>query len=216
MIPIVSIVGKSNSGKTTFIEKIIPVLNKRGYKIGVVKHDVHGFEIDHEGKDSYRLKRAGAKVVIISSPNKIAIVKDVDHDHSLSEIKDLFEQEVDIIISEGYKKDIQPKIEVFRKEVHHGLMCNKEDDNLIAVVSNKKFNNIDVPCFDLDDVEKIANFLEEIIIKNKKEKELKLIVDGKDIMLTTFVEKFLRNSVIGMVSSLKGCEDPKDIKIIIN
>jgi len=160
MIPIVSIVGKSNSGKTTFIEKIIPVLNKRGYKIGVVKHDVHGFEIDHEGKDSYRLKRAGAKVVIISSPNKIAIVKDVDHDHSLSEIKDLFEQEVDIIISEGYKKDIQPKIEVFRKEVHRGLMCNKEDDNLIAVVSN--------------------------------------------------------NSVIGMVSSLKGCEDPKDIKIIIN
>ena len=72
MIPIVSIVGKSGAGKTTLIEKMIPELKKRGYRVATIKHDVHGFDIDHEGKDSWRHKKAGAHATIISSPWKVA------------------------------------------------------------------------------------------------------------------------------------------------
>ena len=75
MIPIISIVGKSDSGKTTLIEKIIPELNKRGYRVATVKHDVHGFDIDIEGKDSWRHKNSGAHTVVISSPQKIAMIR---------------------------------------------------------------------------------------------------------------------------------------------
>ncbi len=148
MIPIVSIVGKSDSGKTTLIEKIVPELIRRGYRVITVKHDLHSFEIDKEGKDSWRHKLAGACGVIISSPQKVALIRDVDKDKSLEELRDSFGGDADLILSEGYKKDVQPKIEVFRKEEHQELLCT-EEDNLIAVASNRPFD-IGVPCLDID------------------------------------------------------------------
>jgi molybdopterin-guanine dinucleotide biosynthesis protein B len=83
MIPIVSIVGKSDSGKTTLLEKLVAELKSRGFRVGTIKHDAHSFEIDHEGKDSWRHKKAGASVSIISSAEKIGMVLDSDHDHTL-------------------------------------------------------------------------------------------------------------------------------------
>lgn len=101
MIPIVSIVGKSDSGKTTLIEKLIPELNRKGYRVATVKHDVHGFEVDREGKDSWRHRRAGSYSTVLSSPRQLAIIRDMDHDASLEEIRDRFIRDVDIIITEG-------------------------------------------------------------------------------------------------------------------
>ena len=92
MIPIVSIVGKSDAGKTTLLEKVVRELRSRGWRIATVKHDAHSFEIDHEGKDSWRHRKAGACMTIISSPSKIAVVADTDHDYSLNEIRDRFVQ----------------------------------------------------------------------------------------------------------------------------
>ena len=115
MIPIVSIVGKSDSGKTTLIEKIVPELVRRGYRVTTVKHDLHGFEIDKEGKDSWRHKQAGAQGVIISSPQKVALIRDVDKDMSLEELRDSFGGDADLILSEGYKKDVQPKAILYRQ-----------------------------------------------------------------------------------------------------
>src|SRR3990172_6372489 len=149
MIPIISIVGKSDSGKTTLIEKLLPELVRRGYGIATVKHDVHGFEVDREGKDSWRHKKAGAHTVIISSPQKVALIRDVEKDLSLDELREKLVQDVDLILSEGYKKDIQPKIEIFRKEKHQELLCTPQD-NLVAIVSNQSFD-IGVPCYGLDD-----------------------------------------------------------------
>jgi len=80
MPPIISIAGKSGSGKTTLIEKIIPELKKRGYKVGTVKHAYHGFDLDQKGKDSWRHKEAGADMVIVSSLDRIAMVKNNEHD----------------------------------------------------------------------------------------------------------------------------------------
>jgi molybdopterin-guanine dinucleotide biosynthesis protein B len=159
MIQIVSIVGRSDSGKTTLIEKLIPELVTRGYRVATIKHDVHGFDMDHEGKDSWRHKRAGARISIISSPWKIGIVEDVEKDHELAEIRDRYVHDVDIILSEGYKRNSHPKIEVFRSVMNHELLCTRED-NLLAIASDRPFD-LGVPCVDINDVAALAEIIVE-------------------------------------------------------
>jgi molybdopterin-guanine dinucleotide biosynthesis adapter protein len=213
MIPIISIVGKSDSGKTTLIEKLVPELTRRGYRIATVKHDVHGFEVDREGKDSWRHKKAGAHTVVISSPNKVALIRDVEKDLTLDEIREKLIQEVHLILSEGYKKDVQSKIEIFRKEKHQELLCTKED-NLIAIVSDQPFS-VGVPCFDLEDMKGLSNFIEKEFLRPGEGKEISLKVNGRPIPLSPFVRDFLTKTIKGMLSSLKGCETPEDIEIRI-
>ena len=213
MIPIISIVGKSDSGKTTLIEKLVPELSQRGYRVATVKHDMHGFEVDREGKDSWRHKQAGAHTVVISSPQKLALIRDVEKDLTLGEIRGKWIQDVDLILSEGYKRDVQPKIEIFRKEKHKKLLCTKKD-NLIAIVSNQKFR-VGVPCFDLEDMRGLANFIEKEVLKSKKEKEIFLRVDGRPISMTPFVKDFLTKAIKGMLSALRGCETSESIEIRI-
>ena len=162
-IPIVSIVGKSNAGKTNLLEKIIPELIKRGYRVATVKHDVHGFEIDHEGKDSWRHKKAGARTTVISSPFRIALVEDVDHDQTLDEIRKKYIKRVDIILTEGYKGNPFPKIEVFRSELKRTPLCKKED-NLLAIASDIKLD-IGVPCFDINDSPSLVDLIENKFLK---------------------------------------------------
>jgi molybdopterin-guanine dinucleotide biosynthesis protein B len=212
-IPILSIVGKSDSGKTTLIEKLVPELTRRGYRIATVKHDIHGFDVDREGKDSWRHKQAGAHSVVISSPTKAALIRDVERDMDLEEIREKLIRDVDLILSEGYKKDVQPKVEVFRKEKHKKLLCTKKD-NLVAIVSNQKFR-VGVPCFDLEDTKGLASFIEKEFLKSKKEKEISLRVNGKPIPMTPFVRDFLTGTIRGMLSALKGCEKAKRIEIYI-
>jgi molybdopterin-guanine dinucleotide biosynthesis protein B len=213
MIPIISIVGKSDSGKTTLIEKLVPELIRRGYRIATVKHDIHGFEVDREGKDSWRHKQAGAHTVVISSPKKVALIRDVEKDLTLEEIREKLVQDVDLILSEGYKKDVQPKIEIFRKEKHKELLCTKED-NLVAIVSNKKFR-VGVSCFFLDDVKGLADFVEKRFLQSEREGEVSLKVGGRKIPMTPFVKSFVTRTVKGMLTSLKGCENAQEIEIRI-
>jgi len=213
MIPIISIVGKSDSGKTTLIEKLIPELIRRGYRIATVKHDIHGFEVDQEGKDSWRHKQAGAHTVVISSPNKVALIRDVGKDLTLDEIREKLIEDVDLILSEGYKKDVQPKIEILRKEKHRELLCTKED-NLVAIISDKKFD-IGVSCFFLDDIKGVADFIERKFLKSKGEERITLKIDGRTVPLKPFIRDFLSRSIKGMVSSLKGCGQVQKIEIDI-
>src|SRR5512139_3009548 len=114
MIPIVSIVGKSDSGKTTLIEKLIAELTNRGFRVATIKHNRHGFDIDHEGKDSWRHKRAGAVATVVASPVRIALIEDTTRDYDLAEIRNLYIRNADIVLAEGYKHNPHPKIEVFR------------------------------------------------------------------------------------------------------
>ena len=154
--PIVSVVGFSGAGKTTLLEKLIRVLSSRGYRVGSIKHDVHGFEMDKPGKDSWRHKHAGAATTLISSPHQIGMVKDVDHDHSPDELK-VFFRNIDIIITEGYKQGNKPKLEIFRHDVHEEPLC-KNDDHLIALISDVSID-LGVPRFSLDDTDGLADFL---------------------------------------------------------
>ena len=159
MPPIVSVVGNSGAGKTTLLEKLVRELKKRGYRIGTIKHDVHEFDIDHEGKDSWRHKEAGACTVAVSSPKKLALVKDIESEECLDSLASKYFQDVDIILTEGYKKEGKPKIEVFRSQVHEKPL-SKEDKNLVALVSDTSLD-LDAPCFELNDTEGLADFLEK-------------------------------------------------------
>jgi molybdopterin-guanine dinucleotide biosynthesis protein B len=213
MIPIVSIVGKSDSGKTTLIERLVPELNRRGYRVATVKHDVHGFEVDREGKDSWRHKKAGAHTVVISSPLKVAMIRDVDHDADLNEIRDRYIRDVDLVLSEGFKRNNQPKIEVFRKEKHRNLLCTKED-NLLAIASDHPFN-LGVPCLDLNDADGLVDLIEEKILRVRKQAKVLLRVNGIEIPLSPFVQESIKGTVRGMVSSLKGCAVPQSVDLQI-
>ena len=162
-IPIVSIVGKSNTGKTTLLEKLIAELVGRGWRVATIKHNKHGFNIDHEGKDSYRHKKAGAHITVVSSPNQLAFIQDVDHDHSFEEIRDKFITDADIILTEGLKVNDYPKIEVFRAELKRELISAK-DGNLLAVASDVQLD-VDVPCLDINEPKAIADFIENKFLK---------------------------------------------------
>ncbi len=163
-IPVVSVVAKSGTGKTTLLEKLIAELKRRGYRVGVVKHDAHRFDIDREGKDSWRLTQAGADTMIITSPAKAAMVKifPPDGEPTLEQTVARYFDDVDIVLTEGFKKSAMPKIEVNRRERSPGLLCRGEehDPTLIAVASDAPFD-LDVPCYDINDAKGLCDLIVE-------------------------------------------------------
>lgn len=154
---IISVVGKSQSGKTTLIEKLIPELKKRGYRIGTVKHTFHGFDMDKKGKDSWRHKAAGAETVVVVSKGKIAMVKN-ENCETLSGLEKYFD-DMDLIITEGFKRKNRPKIEIFRSARNKKPLC-KENDNLIPLVTDMDIN-LNVPTFGLEEIEALADLIEK-------------------------------------------------------
>lgn len=162
MVKTVSFVAKSGTGKTTLLEKVIGELKNRGYKVGALKHDAHRFDIDHPGKDSYRLTAAGADTMVINSMEKLAMVKIHDQPPTIEELIDRYFYDMDIVLTEGFKKLVLPKIEVHRKERSSELLCRGKvnDPTLIAVASNDDLH-LDVPVFNINDTKGIADFLEK-------------------------------------------------------
>jgi molybdopterin-guanine dinucleotide biosynthesis protein B len=163
MIPLVSVVGKSDAGKTTLLEKLIPELKRRGYRVATVKHDAHSFEIDQPGKDTWRHRQAGADVVVISSKDKIATIRGVDEEMSLHQIADTITG-VDIILTEGYKHGPAPKIEVSRREKSSELLCHA--DELVAIATDQHFD-LPVPQFGLDDAVGLVDTLERRFLRKQ-------------------------------------------------
>lgn len=161
MAQIIAVVGKSRSGKTTLIEKMIPELKKRGYRIGSVKHAHHGFEIDKKGKDSFRHRAAGADVVVVASPEEIAMVKRVRTD-TLDNLEIYF-ADMDLVLVEGYKRTKQPKIEVFDRRSHkEPLGLDREE--LVAFVTDDAVE-VDVPLYRTDQIGDLCDLVERRYLK---------------------------------------------------
>jgi len=166
-IPVVSIVGKSESGKTTLIERLIPQLTREGWRVATIKHSRRGFDIDREGKDSWRHRKAGARMTVMVSPEQIAVIETAEEDLDIGGLRDRYIHGVDIVLSEGFKGNEYPKIEVFRSALKREMLCSKED-NLIAVASDMPVD-IDVPRFDLDDAEGIARLIIDLFLDAPRE-----------------------------------------------
>jgi molybdopterin-guanine dinucleotide biosynthesis protein MobB len=161
----VSFVAKSGTGKTTLLEKVIAELKGRGWRVGAIKHDAHRFDIDHPGKDSHRMTAAGADTMLISSPEKLALVKQHETPPAIGELLATYFADVDIVLTEGFKKSGLPKIEVHRKERSSTLLCRGEenDPSLIAVASDEPLE-LDVPVFDINDAATVASFIERTFL----------------------------------------------------
>lgn len=164
MVPVVNVVSKSNVGKTTLIEKLIRELTYRGYNIATIKHDVHGFDIDKPGKDTWRHKRAGASSVTISSPNKIAIIKSVKEEWNLDKLIEL-NKDADLVIIEGYKSSNKPKIEVIRQERYTDIISKKEQ--LIAIASDFNLKVEGIPVYNINDYLGLSDLIEKLFLKDK-------------------------------------------------
>jgi molybdopterin-guanine dinucleotide biosynthesis protein B len=154
---VLSIVGKKRSGKTTLIERLIPALNRRGVRVGTIKHDAHRFDMDHPGKDTYRHFAAGAEAVVIASAEKLALQKRLDGPRSVDDLASRYLSGVDLVLTEGYRSADKPKVEVYRRAAHAEMLCGPED-NLLAVVSDDPVE-ADCPRFGLDDGEGLADFI---------------------------------------------------------
>ena len=160
-IPVIAFAAYSGTGKTTLIEKLIIALKEKGLRLAVIKHDGHKFEIDHEGKDSWRFAHAGADITMISSAEKTAYIE--QGDLSLEQLIGMVHN-VDLILVEGYKNKNLPQIGIARKETGKGFTADAS--RFIALVTDMEVDAT-VPCFGLEDIENIVQFMVEYMnIKN--------------------------------------------------
>jgi molybdopterin-guanine dinucleotide biosynthesis protein B len=165
--PVISVVGRSGVGKTTALELVIREIKRRGYKVGTIKHDVHGFEVDTPGKDSWRHAKAGSDAVVISGPRKMALIRIVDEEMSLDRIVELM-GDVDLVLTEGYKRGNRPKIEVTRWEQGTELLCRAEE--LLGIMADYPVD-MPVPQFALDDAPGVVDLLERRYLRDALEEK---------------------------------------------
>lgn len=164
---VMGVVGWKNAGKTRLIVNLVEYFVKSGYEVSTVKHAHHDFDVDHEGKDSYAHRKAGAHEVLVASDNRWALMHELrrDEEPPLTELLSKVEP-VDLVIVEGFKLCKHPKIEVFRPGEPSGDACEKallatKDCSVCAVATDVE--GLDAPCpvLPLNDVAAIARFIQD-------------------------------------------------------
>ena len=160
MSKVIGVAGFKNAGKTTLVEKLVTELTRRGYRVSTVKHAHHSFDIDHEGRDSFRHRKAGASEVAVVSRHRWAII------HESREEAEPTLQEIlaklgpcDLVIVEGYKRDSHDKIEVRNLDLSHPTLAG-DDPTVVAIAANGTISDAPVPVFGRDEVTALASFIE--------------------------------------------------------
>jgi molybdopterin-guanine dinucleotide biosynthesis protein MobB len=210
MPPIVSIVGRSKSGKTTIIEKLIVELKSRGYHVATAKHTHRDMTSPQSDKDSDRHLKAGSETSLIVDPHGLMMIKPLQKEPNLTQIAQIIGEDCDIILTEGYKQDDAPKIEVHRRENAPPLTDVKK---LFAVVTDEPLDT-KVRQFALDDVKAIADLLETGFIKPNRER-FTLLVNDVPIVLNAFTGEIVENVVLAMANNLKGVGKIGTLKIFL-
>lgn len=160
MNKVIGVAGFKNAGKTTLVEKLVTELTRRGHRISTVKHAHHSFDIDHEGRDSFRHRKAGAAEVAVVSRHRWAIIHESreETEPTLEEILAKLAS-CDLVIVEGYKRDAHDKIEVRNLSLSHPNLAG-DDQTVVAIAANGAIPDAPVPVFDRDDVTALAGFIE--------------------------------------------------------
>jgi len=168
-VPLLGFVACSGTGKTTLLTQLIPLLKQRGIRVAVIKHAHHRFDIDHQGKDSYRFRKSGADQIVIAAAHRMAWIREFPEPTEEPDLNQaiaaLDAGELDLILVEGFKFESYPKIEVRRK----GVECEPLyplDDDVIALVSDEKPESLDMPWVDLNKVDAIAMFVVDWLREN--------------------------------------------------
>lgn len=153
------VVGWKNNGKTGLMERLVAEITDRGFSVSTIKHAHHTFDVDHEGKDSFRHRQSGAREVLLSSRNRWALMHEVrsDEEPTLTDMLAHLEP-VDLVLIEGHKRDGHAKIEAHRTTNGHGLIASN-DETVLAVASDVDHQGLRQPVFGLDDTKVIADFI---------------------------------------------------------
>ncbi len=212
---ILSIVGYSKSGKTTLIEKIIPLLTGKGYSVGVIKHTEHDFSLDQPGTDSDRFGRSGADGVVVVGAGRIGFQGKIDETGASlpDQIEQSFLSDRDIVLTEGFKKGNKPKIAVLTEGKEAQLFKDIEG-SIVATVGEKAFRK-DLPHFKPDDPAGLVALLEQRFLKDRNRPSIRVILDGKNIPMNQFVQEIVRSGIMGILSPLKGFGDSRRIEVKI-
>lgn len=161
-IPILGLAALSGTGKTTLLVEILKILKQQGYRVGVVKHAHHSFDTDKPGKDSYELRRAGARQMLVGSRQRWALVTETDGvaEPRLDELLRRLDQDaLDFILVEGFKTEAFPKVEIHRPHLGHPLL-HPDDPNIVAVATDEPAAvETALPVLDLNRPEAIAAFM---------------------------------------------------------
>ncbi|RJO61681.1 MAG: molybdopterin-guanine dinucleotide biosynthesis protein B [Dehalococcoidia bacterium] len=206
-VPVVSIVGRSESGKTTLIEKLVPELRKRGYRVGTIKH---AQEVEFvPGKDSEHHLSAGSEITAVATAGRIVAIKPAK-EPTFNEAVNLLGNELDIILCEGFKQSDTPKLEVHRKG--HGTLLEGLT-SLVAIISDEPLDT-KVRQFSFNDIKPIADLLEKGFIKPQGN-GLDLYVNGNKVHLTLFPRQFINDVVLAMTASLKDVEPVRTLALYL-
>ena len=210
MAPIVSVIGNSESGKTTLIIKLVQELKSRGYRVATIKHVPQEVDFDEAGKDSWRHIQAGSEATAISSPDKIVLIKPVTKEADLDEVAHLLGEDYDIILTEGFKNGNAPKIEVHRKDTGPLL---KNIRKLVGIVTDEPLET-KARQFSFDDINSLVDLLEAGFIKPQAER-VSLYVNNEPVALTAFPKQIITNVLLAMASCLKGVKEIRNLQIFL-
>jgi len=201
-------VGLSGSGKTTLITKLIPELVKRGYRVATVKHAPEKIALNEKLKDSHRHIEAGSMATVASGKDRLILEKPTAGEAGIEEAVDLLGEDYDIILVEGFKKGGTALIEVHRKEIGPVIEGLKKR---LAIVTDEPLEP-KIRQYGLDDIKGIADILEQGFIKPNRER-VAMCVNGEKVELTAFPRRLVKGTVLAMVSSFKGVDEIKSLKI---
>lgn len=210
MPPIVSIVGRSKSGKTTLIEKLILELKSRGYRVATVKHTHGNLTMPESDKDSDRHLKAGSDAALVTGPDRLIMMKTLKEELTLEQVAQVIGEDYDIILTEGFKEADAPKIEVHRRANAPAILDLKKT---FAVATDEPLDTR-LRQFALDDATGIADLIEAGFIKPNQER-FSLIANDVPIALNAFTKDFVVNVLLAMANSLKGVGKPGTLKIFL-
>ena len=157
----------SGTGKTELLTKLLPILVEQGLRTGMVKHAHHAFDVDQPGKDSHRLRKAGAKEMLVSSGRRWALMHELDADEQEMTLTELLPKldaaSLDLILVEGFKREAFPKIELCRPALGHPYLY-PEDPNILALATDAPPpSGLTLPHLDLNDPAAIAAFIRTLL-----------------------------------------------------
>ena len=160
-VPLLGMAAWSGTGKTTLLEKLIPLLKAKGLRVAVIKHAHHDFDIDRPGKDSHRLRHAGASQMLVASRKRWALMVETDDDRAEPQLDELLavldQDKLDLILVEGFKHEAFPRIELHRGALNRPMLF-PHDPQIIAIAADCPID-APIPRLDINDVEEIATFV---------------------------------------------------------
>ncbi len=197
MIPIVSIVGKSNSGKTNLMVALITELKRRGYRVAAIKHSNANVQTDIVKKDTWRYSEAGSEVSAITTDKLFALFKNGEKAVSPEDLYQFTGWEYDVVLAEGFKRSRYPQIEVHRREFGPDLVG--VPSQLIGVVTDEPLP-VTVPQFAKEDTAGIADMIEKIIVAYPR-LEVEVMADGKSLQIDDTIKDVLSRTVAAMFTA---------------